>query len=1385
MVRWTIVLAWLVGCAFCGRGPLEGQCEPTTDCNSNGVLDACDLAIGTSDDCDGNGVPDECDIAALASVDCNLNGVPDSCEPVAPLSLNSVTGLGGGSGRAVSITDDTAVVGVPGDGTLGVNAGAAIVFHRVGTTWVVSNTLLAVDGSAGDLFGTSVSIDGDRIVIGAPGDSVGPIAGSGAVYVYERVVGNWTFDSKLSNPNPAVGDQFGAAVSVSGTRVLIGAPQTLDPLATGRAHLYAYTGLLYVEEATLHPISLVIGDQFGVSVDLEGDTAYVGAPSAISLAQIDAGAVYAFVRVTGSWLESARLSSPLAQTGDEFGASLKGSGPWLVVGSPAWNGDEGRASLFLRVGSNWIFDSALTSPVAGPDLFGVSVSVLENTLIIGEEKGGGDDGLAHLYDFNGIDWILRESLDLAGGGDRFGSGVDLAPLHALIGVRGNTDAFVVWAATIPDCNENGIEDLCEIVLGAEADCDLNGIPDACDVAAGAVADCNMNGIPDNCEIVSGDESDCNLNGAIDSCDIAHGSVTDCNLNGVPDDCETDCDGNGVPDDCELLAGAADCNDNGLIDICDIGIGLEDDCNANGIPDSCDFAILTSLDCNSNGIPDECDIAAGLDSDCNGNLILDSCDMALGTSQDCNFTGTLDECEIASGISQDCDLNSTPDECDIAFGGAFDCNSNGVPDACEIAEGIIVDSTPPTITGTYPDLTVSNATGVCGAILSWAPPLFDDDCQLVTTTVSHQPGASFPVGETTVAFTAVDSQGNLTVESFRVTVIDDEAPVPVGVPADVFIENDPGSCGAVFSWPEPSATDNCGVAGVSSSHTPGSVFLPGATVVTTSAVDIHGNAAMAIFTVTVSDVLPPVLSGVPGDVLGDNDPGSCGAAITWTEPTASDDCGILDLSSDVPPGSLFPIGSTTVTYTATDSSGLTTSSSFMVTVVDVQAPMLVGTPPDLDLPNDPGLCVAAASWTPPTVDDNCLGITPVASHAPGTNFPLGTTTVTYSATDPGGNTAEITFTVTVSDVESPTLVGIPGNLVVANDPGICGATITWSPPIAGDNCPGMTMTSDHSPGEFFPIGVTAVSYIATDAVENVSIANFTITVTDDEGPEVVIPSDLVVEAAPGLCSAFIDWAAPTAVDNCLVASLTASHTPPLSLPVGETTVTVTAIDTSGNSTTEVFAVTVLDTEGPTIVPGPDIVVPIDPATCFAVVLVPAPQVSDNCGIAALTNDHTGTSNASGVYPYGSTLVNWTAVDPTGAIATATQIITVEAEAIDCNGNGVLDVCDIASGASLDENDNQVPDECEQTFRRGDANADGQIDIADGVFLLNYLFLNGPSGDCQDSLDVNDDGQVQLSDAIWVITYQFANGPEPLSPFLQCGDDLTPDSLGCDTGTCPLP
>ncbi|MAI67700.1 MAG: hypothetical protein CMJ26_07480 [Phycisphaerae bacterium] len=145
-----------------------------------------------------------------------------------------------------------------------------------------------------------------------------------------------------------------------------------------------------------------------------------------------------------------------------------------------------------------------------------------------------------------------------------------------------TGELTVWYPTITDCNNNGVDDGCDIVNGSSIDANGNGIPDECEFP-----DCNGNGIDDNDDIANGTSADCNSNGTPDECEMPTG---DCNGNDILDDCEIfdDCNDNGIPDECEKFS---DCNGNGVPDECE---DLQD-WDDNGVPDACEdlFAYNTT------------------------------------------------------------------------------------------------------------------------------------------------------------------------------------------------------------------------------------------------------------------------------------------------------------------------------------------------------------------------------------------------------------------------------------------------------------------------------------------------------------------------------------------------------------------------------------------------------------------------------------------------------------------------------------------------------------------------------------------------------------------------------------------------------------------------
>jgi hypothetical protein len=159
-----------------------------------------------------------------------------------------------------------------------------------------------------------------------------------------------------------------------------------------------------------------------------------------------------------------------------------------------------------------------------------------------------------------------------------------------------------------------------------------------------------------------------------------------------------------------------------------------------------------------------------------------------------------------------------------------------------------------------------------------------------------------------------------------------------------------------------------------------------------------------------------------------DAGACGAVVTWIAPTATDNCPGVVFAQD--PGSvsgtLFPAGTETISYTATDAAGNVSNCSFTVTVnPDAESPVFDNCPANIGpIAMDPGTCGAVITWDVITASDNCDGSTTVFQFPPnplgsGSTFPAGVTSFNYLTLDVLGNSASCTFTVTVSpDAEAP-------------------------------------------------------------------------------------------------------------------------------------------------------------------------------------------------------------------------------------------------------------------------------------------------------------------------------------------------------------------------------
>jgi len=539
------------------------------------------------------------------------------------------------------------------------------------------------------------------------------------------------------------------------------------------------------------------------------------------------------------------------------------------------------------------------------------------------------------------------------------------------------------------------------------------------------------------------------------------------------------------------------------------------------------------------------------------------------------------------------------------------------------------------------------------------------------------------------------------------------------------------------------SDDCDVAPVVTQSPTAGTMISMPTSVTMTAMDASGKSSMCSFTVTPVDNTSPTLT-CPGNMSVSNAGGTCGAVVNYTTPMASDNCGVVGGVSCVPAsGYTFPVGTTTVTCTASDAAGNMGTCTFTVTVNDTEDPVIGSCPGTVMVSNTPGLCSGFATFTAPMATDNCPGVSVSCSPASGSNFPVGNNTVTCTATDAAGNTDVCTFTVTVNDTEAPSIM-CPTNITMSNDAGMCGAVVTFTP-TATDNCPGVTYTCVPASGTLFPVGTTTVTCTATDAAGNMDVCTFTVTVNDMEDPNITCPSNITVSNDAGMCGAVVTFT-PTAADNCPGVTYTCVPASGTLFPVGTTTVTCTATDASGNMEVCTFTVTVNDTEDPNITCPANITVSNDAGMCGAVVTYTTPTPMDNCtGVSVSCVPASGT-----FFAVGTTTVNCTATDMAGNTTTCMFDVTVS----DTAAPG----WEIASmGMPIADNNTMSPAtetydlgviECDSTSiftASGVDNCDGPITPSNALQLVSLTTVNG-SAVLPSSIAITDDAMGNYSLAI---------------------------------------
>jgi hypothetical protein len=339
-------------------------------------------------------------------------------------------------GYSIAMNGNTIVVGAPFD-TVGANftQGAVYVFVEPPTGWAnMTETarLTASDGTVGDVLGEAVAIGGNTIVAGAAGANLEPNELQGAAYVFVKPANGWsdaTETAKLTASDGATDDFFGSSVSISGDTVAIGADG-----ATIGSNPYQGAVYFFVEPpsgwittssfaAKVTTSDGAAGDQFGYSLSLNTDTLVVGARSATIGSNMIEGAAYAFSKPRSGWVTTSaidgKLSSADGASGDLLGSSISISGdntvaaaaPNATVGA---NTQQGALYVFVEPSSGWsnMTQTAKLTAAAGKsnDQLGFNVSISPNGKNIVAGAPGNSSGEVYIYSKPAQGWVDEKQI---------------------------------------------------------------------------------------------------------------------------------------------------------------------------------------------------------------------------------------------------------------------------------------------------------------------------------------------------------------------------------------------------------------------------------------------------------------------------------------------------------------------------------------------------------------------------------------------------------------------------------------------------------------------------------------------------------------------------------------------------------------------------------------------------------------------------------------------------------------------------------------------------------------------------------------------------------------------------------------------------------------
>ena len=375
-------------------------------------------------------------------------------------------------GRSVALAGTLAIVGAPGTRLGQVQrAGSLTSLNKPGVTWAVDTVAGPVNAledlpslSSGQYFSNRIAIDSQWLAVGVNNDTNGRGANAGAVYMYRNNAGTWTPHSKLTALYGRPGDNFGLSVTVEGSRLVVGAP-SFDgfPSSTsnaGAVYVFLFNGTEWVQTLERTTPSPAANAFFGNSVDLMGNVLAVGASGDNG----NTGAVYAYRDLT---LLTGAMTLPIPGLTASAGAGYSVSVYDPAVGTAndesiavgAYNQNSGVGAAWVFSGSSFATVDTLANPTPVANrFFGYSVSIFNGRVAVGAPTATSPpSGAVHV--FSGPGYATRQTLSPSGSPGQFGFAVELDDTRLMAGAvatNGRAGSAYVFSRSGSSFSESAI-----------------------------------------------------------------------------------------------------------------------------------------------------------------------------------------------------------------------------------------------------------------------------------------------------------------------------------------------------------------------------------------------------------------------------------------------------------------------------------------------------------------------------------------------------------------------------------------------------------------------------------------------------------------------------------------------------------------------------------------------------------------------------------------------------------------------------------------------------------------------------------------------------------------------------------------------------------------